>query len=592
MFAFFLGLGGLILTFFVAGEVDYYRQRATLEEAVRDKFGDRLFPLPVIDYGKVLGRSVTEAQADLGRLLFNDPILSRNNDTSCATCHLSNHGFADHSSLTVGALGKGGANGDNVGASFGKGELQIDRGCGDDGFGFPCLRPMFRNVLSTVNVAYRANRYTNEGLLWDGRFGDLDFQTILPIHTGEELCGTNPVPQATEENIFREGGPLFQDPIQVTHSHLSDMHEGRNFNEFNAQPERIRGVPSRRPNGTASIPVRNECLAIAVAKLRKVPEYRKLFNQAFDVSEIQDYHIGRALASFVATHVAKRTPYDEFVAGKHSLTLGQLKGLAVFMASPGEKFQLGPTTLTGAGCVNCHAPPLFGGSSFSSLGVVSDPRSVLSHGKIIFSQSGFLLRFQTLRGTYPTCHKIGITAEAGDPLVPDMGRAHASSHDEDCFKFRVPTLRNVIETGPYFHHGTARGQGATASTLEQRNLEALRQVIAYHLRGPVNIRMVNRQSTNEVFYDPYFQMDPLVPSEYQSFLGDSTLQDRFPILLNAEEFDGLLEFVAYGLHDPKAVQKGDLGNLVSHPKRVPSGFTPSITRDHGKQNELPPNGEF
>ena len=50
--------------------------------------------------------------------------------------------------------------------------------------------------------------------------------------------------------------------------------------------------------------------------------------------------------------------------------------------------------------------------------------------------------------------------------------------------------------------------------------------------------------------------------------------------------DDLYQFVAFSLWDKDAVKKGSLGNDISHPRYVPSGLTPSITRDNGHQLEL------
>lgn len=583
--AFVVGVGGLFV--WAATEAMDYRALAQISDEARVKFAGFLKPLSAPDLEMSLGKDVSLSEVELGRLLFNDPILSRNNDVSCATCHLSNHGFAEGSSLPVGASGKGGPNGDTVGRSFGKGVLQIDRGCGDDGFGFPCQDPMFRNVPSTINVAFRTDRLGNSGLLWDGRFGDLGFQTILPIHTPEELCGFNPVPADESKNVFRPGGPLFKEPVEIRHSHLSDYFRGVNLNLFNAQSELIRGVPSYRPNGTASHPTRNECLAIAVAKVRSIPEYREMFKMAFGDDAVTDLRIGRALTSFVATHVALNTPFDRFAKGENALTEQQIRGMAMFLTPLGGKVRLGGKELIGAGCVACHSAPLFGGKGFASLGVRGDPRSSLSKPKVIFSGSGFLLNIEGQRGGLPTCIKEGVSGDASITYVPDIGRANATTDEGDCFKFRIPPLRNVVETYPYFHHGVERGQGYLGEDFEGRVLYALEKAIRYHLRGAVNHQMINRLSVQKVFYDSLYLKDNLVPVELQNF-PKSSHPEIYPFEIDELSLKDLVSFVAWGLYDESSTKTGVLGNDVSHPSKVPSGLTPSITRDHGNQSELPP----
>lgn len=558
-------------------------------DEVRAMFPD-LVPLARPDYAAIFGKLPNEAELELGRMLFNDPILARNNDVSCATCHLSNHGFADGNPLSFGPLGRGGPHGDNVGRHFGAGVLSLDRGPSHDRFGFIASQFMFRNTLSTVNVVYRTDSTNEKGLFWDGRFGILNFQTLLPIHTAIEMCGVNPLPPAGEgAEIFSEKGPLFSSPVLLDHSHTYDPVTGVDTGSFNSRPELIRGIPAMRPNGKRTIPARNECLAIAVAKLRTVPAYVKLFREAYGTELIEDRHLGDALAIFLQTHVALETPYDSFARGENSLSDQQLLGLAVFMQPSGATFSLGGKVYMGAGCAGCHSPPLFGGSGFASLGVVSDARSELSvPERIADLNHGFFARNSLQRGRVPNCHIEGVTVTA--KYVPDIGRANATFSQDDCFKFRIPALRNVIETFPYFHHGTARGQGSFGVTLQERALAGLRQVIDYHLTGPVDPTFVARLSGTQVYFDDTYQRDHLVPLYAQQFSKSPGVDNlNFPLGVSPEAREALVAFIAAGLFDPNATKVGGLGNDVSHPKHVPSGFTPSITRDAGHQLELPPN---
>jgi len=578
-------------------------KKSRVSSEIREQFKKQLVMLPKPPFKKVLGREITKAEANLGRLLFNDPILSRNNDVSCATCHLTNHGLADGNRLNFGALGAGGPTGSSVGKKWGSGKLSINRFCEDDGFGFPCDDPMFRNTLSTINVIYRAHPDTDDGLLWDGRFGRLGFQVLLPIHTREEMCGVNPVP--IEGNIFTKEGFLFDEPVTVKHSHLFNPNSGRQIYTFNSPPQTIPSVESFRSNGNIVYPSRNECLAIAVAKVRKVPWYRKKFKKVYN-SEVTDILIGKALAAFVSTHVADKSPYDLFVAGSNSLSVSQLKGMAIFLTPLGETVTIDNQKINGAGCAYCHSPPFFGGSSYYTLGIKGDDRSSLSRPGAISRDGSFAINIQTSHGKLPPCHISEVSASVNS-ASPDIGRALATSSVGDCFKFRTPVLRNVIETYPYFHHGTETGMnvhltsGSSLKSLGIKNLDtknfkkislhALRRSIEYHLRGPVDIRNVNSLKPSKVFFDPFFQMDPLVPALLTQF-GPLESVDHYPVPLDEDSLNALLDFVAFGLYDKTAVKKGYLNNRLSHPKRVPSGFLPSITRDHGTQKELPPLGEF
>jgi hypothetical protein len=323
-------------------------------------------------------------------------------------------------------------------------------------------------------------------------------------------------------------------------------------------------------------------LAIAVAKVSSVKEYRKRFEEISPGKGVTDLGIGRALAAYLATQVSKNTPYDRFVEGKNSLSEKQIKGMGIFLTSAGKTFDLHGQTYKGAGCAGCHAPPTFGGSGFAALGVKSDPRSSLSRPRLVFSDNGFFSVFREQRGKIPRCHK---EETVSGSYAPEIGRAQATTDEADCFKFRIAPLRNVIETFPYFHHGTARAQGSPEMDYKKRSRLGLRQAIEYHLEGSPDLSMINRLDVTNKYFDTLYQRDSLVPPEYLAF---STKVDIFPLKLSEDEIDALVEFVATGIYDQESVVTGDLGNPVGHPSTVPSGFA-AISRDKGTQLELPPN---
>jgi cytochrome c peroxidase len=585
-------LAGKILLFLLSlamvSCLDEDKTRDSLSQEIRKDYKKFLKPLPKIDYLNLTGSPPTDAELELGRMLFNDTILSRNNDVSCASCHLTNHGFADGNDLTVGALGAGGPHGANIGQKQFEGVLSDNRHFGDDGFGFKANRKMFRNSLSTINVAYRVNKDSDTGLLWDGRFGDILFQILLPIHTPEELCGYNPLP-LNGENIFKEGGPLFDKPVTIQHSHFVDTYTGKNENLFNYKKFTVKGIPRFRKNGSLTIPNRNECLALAIAKLRKVPEYRELFKKAYGNDRINDKKLASALSAFVLSHVSKRTPYDKFVKGENTLSSSELKGMAIFFNDYGKEFELKGEKLKGMGCVKCHAPPTFDSHRFETLGIVSDEQSSLARPQFVSDSSGFFNRPLGQRGRPPECHKEGKTFLSDSQYAPDLGRASATFSDEDCFKFRVPTLRNVLSTFPYFHHGTEKAQSHGLHTYEERAMVGLKNAIKYHLRGPISPELVTGGDYTKVFFDEYFQRDLLIPY-YSLNFGFDPLAIRNDF--TDKEIQYIYDFIAKGLYDEEATIIGDLGNDVTHPRRVPSGFFPSVTRDRGHQFEISPNMEI
>ena len=104
------------------------------------------------------GPAVDPVVADLGRLLFYDPVLSSDGETACATCHSEIWGMSDGLPVSIGVGGGRltgpGRKGDNV---------------------------TTRNAPTLWNVAFR------EGLFWDGRESSLEHQVSAPLDSPIEL---------------------------------------------------------------------------------------------------------------------------------------------------------------------------------------------------------------------------------------------------------------------------------------------------------------------------------------------------------------------------------------------------------------------
>jgi len=302
------------------------------------------------------------------------------------------------------------------------------------------------------------------------------------------------------------------------------------------------------------------------------------------------------LTAFVLSHVSKNTPYDEFMAGKSSLSKSEIKGMISFFTPLGKIKKVSGKSIKGAGCFKCHKGPSFGGKGYASLGVRSDPRSPLSKPSFVSkAETPFFGRARLQRGVTPNCHIENITMRDG--YAPDMGKAIGSFKSDDCFKFRIPPLRNIIESYPYFHHGTARGQNASREgevDAEKLSLLALKQVVQYHLRGPIDPLLYSKDNVRKIFFDEFFQKDFYIPFFHQNFLSlddfDPQRKDLLKIFktrFTDNEVMDIVNFIAFGLWDKNATKIGDLGNDVSHPKSVYSGLSPSITRDNGTQFDFP-----
>jgi cytochrome c peroxidase len=140
---------------------------------------------------------------------------------------------------------------------------------------------------------------------------------------------------------------------------------------------------------------------LAIDVLHSIPQYVTDFKLVFGKDKITIEEVTAAIAEFEKTLVTPNSRFDQWLLGKKdALTADELAGYKLFKES---------------GCVACHNGPAVGGSSFQKMGVVQPYKA----------QS------------------------------PAEGRSAVTGKEIDRFTFKVPTLRNVELTYPYFHDGAA-----------------------------------------------------------------------------------------------------------------------------------------
>jgi cytochrome c peroxidase len=141
-----------------------------------------------------------------------------------------------------------------------------------------------------------------------------------------------------------------------------------------------------------------------VERLKGIPAYVEAFKRAFPAESdpIVYDNIGRAIAVFEATLITPDAPFDLWLNGDdNALSQDQKAGLKIFIDK---------------GCSNCHNGVNIGGGTFARFGVAQSP---------------------------------------GSELLPsdDWGRFAVTKNVADKYVFKVPSLRNVELTAPYFHAG-------------------------------------------------------------------------------------------------------------------------------------------
>jgi cytochrome c peroxidase len=138
---------------------------------------------------------------------------------------------------------------------------------------------------------------------------------------------------------------------------------------------------------------------LAIGVLESIPAYVREFKQVFGTEKVDIDQVTTAIAEFEKTLVTPNSRFDQWLLGKKdAINADELAGYTLFKES---------------GCVACHNGPAVGGASFQKMGVVAPYKS---------------------------------TGGA-------EGRSAVTGKDVDRFNFKVPTLRNVEMTYPYFHDG-------------------------------------------------------------------------------------------------------------------------------------------
>lgn len=141
---------------------------------------------------------------------------------------------------------------------------------------------------------------------------------------------------------------------------------------------------------------------LALDVLNSIPGYQDEFEKVFGAREIKMEMVTAAIAEFEETLVTPNSRFDKWLKGDDkALTATEREGYTLFKDS---------------GCTACHNGAAAGGTSFQRMGIVRPYAST----------------------------------------SPVEGRYSITGEDADRFTFKVPTLRNVEYTYPYFHDGQAK----------------------------------------------------------------------------------------------------------------------------------------
>lgn len=151
----------------------------------------------------------------------------------------------------------------------------------------------------------------------------------------------------------------------------------------------------------------------AIARLSSIPQYAELFAMAFpDQAEPLVYaNVANAIGAFERTLITPAR-FDTYLAGDQS-ALSDLE-------------KTGLQTFISYGCAGCHSGTTVGGNSLQRFGVVE---------------------------SYWEATREFVTIDT-PTMGMDVGRFAVTHETQDLYIFKVPTLRNITRTYPYFHDGS------------------------------------------------------------------------------------------------------------------------------------------
>lgn len=150
----------------------------------------------------------------------------------------------------------------------------------------------------------------------------------------------------------------------------------------------------------------------AVDRIASVPGYQAEFREVFGEGDvIQIENTVKAIAAFERTLITPNSPFDRYVQGEQTaLTEQQIRGMNFFDS---------------VGCTECHS-----GAAFNNWNP-GDDAEFLEFPR--YTTSPYITKYE---------------------LTADHGRSEVTKDEADKHHFKVPTLRNITLTAPYFHNGS------------------------------------------------------------------------------------------------------------------------------------------
>jgi cytochrome c peroxidase len=157
-----------------------------------------------------------------------------------------------------------------------------------------------------------------------------------------------------------------------------------------------------------------------IGKLREIPEYSRAFRRIYS-DGIQSGNVRDSIAEFERSLATPNSRFDQYLRHEPNVfSDGERQGYILFSS---------------LGCASCHQGANVGGNMYQKLGIMAP----------YFLDRGNLTR-------------------------ADRGRFNVTGDPQDMYMFKVPSLRNVALTAPYFHDGSAATLTAAVGAMAKYQL--------------------------------------------------------------------------------------------------------------------------
>jgi len=172
---------------------------------------------------------------------------------------------------------------------------------------------------------------------------------------------------------------------------------------------------TEQADGPINNPVEHNMNKEEVEKRLNNSAYRQKFHKVFATSKVHYKDVLNAIVEFEKALITPNSKFDQYLRGEYQLSKEEENGYILFKQY---------------GCITCHNGINIGGNSFQKMGTFLEYKNKLKY--------------------------------------PD--RNAVTKHDHDKNVFKVPTLRNITKTSPYFHDGSVKELKESLNVMAKYNL--------------------------------------------------------------------------------------------------------------------------